>query len=53
MPSLVPAPRARQISLTPAEWCRLTGLAASRTTSHQQVIRARVVLDAAHGYPQR
>jgi transposase len=51
MPSLVSAPRARQISLTPAEWCRLTGLAASRTTSHQQVIRARIVLDAAHGYP--
>jgi hypothetical protein len=51
MPSLVPAPRARQISLTSTEWCRLTRLAASRTTSHQQVIRARIVLDAAHGYP--
>ena len=36
------APRARQISLTPAEWCRLTGLAASRTTSRQQVICARM-----------
>jgi transposase len=50
MPSLVPAPRARQISLTATERCRLTKLAASRTTSHQQVIRARIVLDAAHGY---
>ena len=30
MPGLVSAPHARQISLTPAEWCRLTGLAASR-----------------------
>jgi transposase len=51
MPSLVPAPRARQISLTATELCQLTRLAASRTTSHQQVIRARIVLDAAHGYP--
>jgi transposase len=46
-----PPPRARQISLTAAEWTRLTTLAASRTTSYQQVIRARIVLDAARGYP--
>jgi transposase len=47
---LVPAPRARQISLTATERHRLTMLACSRTAPYQQVIRARIVLDAAHGY---
>jgi hypothetical protein len=48
--SPVPAPRARQIILTTAERRRLTKLACSRTAGYQQVIRVRIVLDAAHGY---
>jgi transposase len=46
----VPAPRARQIIVTAAERRRLEKLAYSRTAGHQQVIRARIVLDAARGY---
>lgn len=45
----MPAPRARQISLTVSERRRLTTLAYSRTAPYQQVIRARIVLDAARG----
>jgi transposase len=46
----VPAPRARQIILTAAERRLLKKLACSRTAGYQQVIRARIVLDAARGY---
>jgi len=46
----VPAPRARQITLTAAERRRLEKLAHSRTAGHQQVIRARIALDAARGH---
>jgi transposase len=46
----VPAPRARQITLTAAERHRLKALAYSHTAGYQQVIRARIVRDAAHGY---
>jgi transposase len=48
--SPVPAPRARQIILTTAERHRLKKLACSHTAGYQQVIRVRIVLDAAHGY---
>jgi transposase len=46
----VPVPRARQIVLTASERRRLKKLAHSHTASYQQVIRVRIVLDAAHGY---
>jgi transposase len=46
----LPAPRARQISLTASERRRLKKLAYSRTAPCQQVIRVRIVLDAACGY---
>jgi transposase len=46
----VPVPRARQISVTACDRRRLTALASSRTAPYQQVIRARIVLDAACGY---
>jgi len=45
-----PAPRARQIILATAERHRLEKLAYSHTAGYQQVIRARIVLDAARGY---
>jgi transposase len=45
----VPVPCARQISVTAGDRRRLTKLASSRTAPHQQVIRARIVLDAACG----
>jgi hypothetical protein len=48
--SPVPAPCARQIIVTTAERRRLEKLAHSRTAGYQQVIRARIVLDAARGY---
>jgi hypothetical protein len=47
---LVPVPRARQIVLAAAERRRLKQLAYSHTAPYQQVIRVRIVLDAAHGY---
>ena len=46
----MPAPRARPISLTAAERHRLKALAYSHTAGYQQVIRARIVRDAARGY---
>ncbi len=46
----MPAPRARQITLTAAERRRLKALAYSHTAPYQQVIRVRIVRDAAHGY---
>jgi transposase len=46
----VPSPRARQITLTASERRRLKKLAYSHTTPYQQVIRVRIVLDAARGY---
>lgn len=46
----MPAPRARQITLTAAERRRLNALAYSHTAPYQQVIRVRIVLDAVHGY---
>jgi transposase len=46
----VPAPRACQISLTAAERRRLKALAYSHTAAYQQVIRVRIVRDAARGY---
>jgi Homeodomain-like domain len=46
----VPVPRARQITLTAADRHRLKALAYSHTAGYQQVIRARIVRDAAHGY---
>lgn len=45
----MPVPRARQIILTAAERYRLNKLACSHTAGYQQVIRARIVLDAARG----
>jgi transposase len=47
----VPVPRARQITLTASERRRLKKLARSHTAPYQQVIRVRIVLDAARGYP--
>jgi transposase len=46
----VPVCRARPITLTAAERHRLKALAYSHTAAYQQVIRARIVRDAAHGY---
>jgi transposase len=46
----VPAPCARQISLTASERRRLKKLACSHTAPYRQVIRARIVLDATRGY---
>ena len=46
----MPAPRARQIILSTAERRRLEKLAHSHTGGYQQVIRARIVLDAARGH---
>lgn len=45
----MPAPHARLITLTVAERRRLTALAYSHTAAYQQVIRARIVCDAARG----
>lgn len=45
----MPAPRARQITLTTAERRRLTMLAYSRKAPYQHVVRVRIVLDAARG----
>jgi transposase len=47
----VPVPRARQIVLTASERRRLKKLAHSHTAPYQQVVRVRIVLDAAHGHP--
>jgi hypothetical protein len=46
----VPVPSACQIVLRAAERRRLKKLAYSQTAPYQQVIRVRIVLDAAHGY---
>ena len=46
----MPVCRARQITLTAAERHRLKALAYSHTAGYQQVIRSRIVRDAAHGY---
>jgi transposase len=46
----VPVPRACPITLTAADRRRLKTLAYSHTAGYQQVIRARIVRDAAHGY---
>lgn len=46
----MPVPRARQIVLAASERRRLKKLAYSRTAPYQLVVRARIVLDAAHGY---
>ncbi|MEV6986147.1 IS630 family transposase [Sphaerisporangium sp. NPDC051017] len=46
----MPAPSARQITMTAAERRRLKQIAHSHTAPHQLVIRARIVLDAAHGH---
>jgi transposase len=46
----MPVCRARQITLTAAERRKLKQLAYSHTAAYQQVIRARIVRDAAHGY---
>jgi transposase len=46
----VPVCRARQITLTAAERHTLKRLAYSHTAGHQQVIRARIIRDAARGY---
>jgi hypothetical protein len=45
----VPVPHARQISVTAGDRRRLTRLASCRTAPYQQVIRARIVLEAAGG----
>lgn len=45
----MPAPHARPITLTAAERHRLTALAYSHTGAYQQVIRARIIGDAARG----
>jgi transposase len=46
----LPACYARQITLTAAERHQLKRLAYSHTAAYQQVIRVRIVRDAAHGY---
>lgn len=46
----MPVAHARQITLTASERRRLKKLARSRTAPYQQVIRVRIVLDAACGY---
>ncbi|MGV9386695.1 helix-turn-helix domain-containing protein [Nonomuraea sp. NPDC003707] len=46
----MPVPRARQIIVTAAERRQLKKLAHSHTAPYQQVVRIRIVLDAAHGY---
>lgn len=46
----MPRFRARQVVLAASERRRLKQLAYSRTAPYQQVVRARIVLDAAHGY---
>jgi transposase-like protein len=46
----VPVPRARQITLSATDRRKLKALAYSHTAGYQQVIRARIVRDAAHGY---
>jgi transposase len=46
----VPVPRARQITLTGAQRRGLTRVSYSHTAAYQQVIRARIVLDAARGH---
>ncbi|MFV2021493.1 IS630 family transposase [Micromonospora sp. LOL_023] len=46
----MPVPRARQITLPAADRHRLKALAHSHTAAYQQVIRARIIRDAAHGY---
>ena len=46
----MPAPRARLVILSAAERHRLEKLACSRAAGCQQVIRARIVLDAARGH---
>jgi transposase len=43
-------PHARQITLSAADRRKLKTLAYSHTAAYQQVIRARIVRDAAHGY---
>lgn len=43
-------PRARQITLSATDRRKLKALAYSHTAGYQQVIRARIVRDAAHGY---
>jgi transposase len=45
----VPVPHARPITLTTAERRKLTAVAYSHTAGYQQVIRARIVCDAARG----
>lgn len=46
----MPVCRARQITLTAAERHKLKRLAYSHTTGYQQVIRARIIRDAARGH---
>ena len=46
----MPVPHARPITLTTAERRRLTALAYSHTAGYQQVIRARIICDAARGH---
>ncbi|MFI1996335.1 helix-turn-helix domain-containing protein, partial [Actinoplanes sp. NPDC020271] len=46
----MPVPHARPITLTTTERRQLTLLAHSRTAGYQQVIRARIVCDAARGH---
>ncbi|SCL24832.1 helix-turn-helix domain-containing protein [Micromonospora inyonensis] len=46
----MPAPHARPITLTAAERRGLTALAYSHTAAYQQVVRARIVCDAARGH---
>jgi hypothetical protein len=43
-------PRARQITLSATDRRKLKALAYSHTAAYQQVIRARIIRDAAHGY---
>jgi hypothetical protein len=46
----VPVPHARPITLSAAERRRLTTLAYSHTAAYQQVIRARIIRDAARAH---
>ena len=46
----MPVPRARQVTLTATDRRKLKALAYSHTAGYQQVIRARIVRDAAYGH---
>ena len=46
----MPVPRARQITVSATDRRKLKALAHSHAAAYQQVIRARIIRDAAHSY---